>query len=162
MNLRRWMLCLLPLCCALLLFPAFRSAAQESPNIFRVLRWRSIGPERGGRVTAVAGLVNDRMVYYMGATGGGVWKTEDAGINWTPISDRYFKTGSVGSIAVSESNTDIVYVGMGEACLRSNISHGDGVYKSTDAGKTWKNIGLRDSSQIGKVWIDPKNPDLVY
>jgi photosystem II stability/assembly factor-like uncharacterized protein len=136
--------------------------AQQNPKSYQALRWRSIGPDRGGRVTAVGGVVNDRLVYYMGATGGGVWKTVDAGITWTPISDRYFKTGSVGSIAVAESDPNIVYVGMGEACLRSNISHGDGVYKSTDAGKTWGNVGLRDSSQIGKVYIDPKNPDLVY
>jgi photosystem II stability/assembly factor-like uncharacterized protein len=136
--------------------------AQQSPKSYQALRWRSIGPDRGGRVTAVGGVVNDRLVYYMGATGGGVWKTVDAGITWTPISDRYFKTGSVGSIAVAESDPNTIYVGMGEACLRSNISHGDGVYKSTDAGKTWQNVGLRDSSQIGKVYIDPKNPDLVY
>jgi photosystem II stability/assembly factor-like uncharacterized protein len=136
--------------------------AQQNPKSYQALRWRSIGPDRGGRVTAVGGVVNDRLVYYMGATGGGVWKTVDAGITWTPISDRYFKTGSVGSIAVAESDPNIIYVGMGEACLRSNISHGDGVYKSTDAGKTWRNVGLRDSSQIGKVYIDPKNADLVY
>lgn len=136
--------------------------AQQDPKSYQALRWRSIGPDRGGRVTAVGGVVNDRLVYYMGATGGGVWKTVDAGITWTPISDRYFKTGSVGSIAVAESDPNIIYVGMGEACLRSNISHGDGVYKSTDAGKTWRNVGLRDSSQIGKVYIDPKNADLVY
>jgi photosystem II stability/assembly factor-like uncharacterized protein len=136
--------------------------AQENLNFDQALRWRSIGPDRGGRVTAVAGLVNDRFTYYMGATGGGVWKTVNAGITWVPISDRFFKTGSVGSIAVSESDPNVIYVGMGEACLRSNISHGDGVYKSTDAGKTWRNIGLRDSSQIGKVLIDPRNPDLVY
>ncbi|MGH9727244.1 MAG: VPS10 domain-containing protein [Candidatus Acidiferrales bacterium] len=136
--------------------------AQETLDLGQALRWRSIGPDRGGRVTAVAGLVNDRFTYYMGATGGGVWKTVNAGITWSPISDRFFKTGSVGSIAVSESNPNIIYVGMGEACLRSNISHGDGVYKSTDGGKTWRNIGLRDTSQIGKVLIDPRNPDLVY
>jgi photosystem II stability/assembly factor-like uncharacterized protein len=136
--------------------------AQQDPKVYQALRWRSIGPDRGGRVTTVTGLVNDRMVYYMGATGGGVWKTVDAGINWTNISDHYFKTGSVGSIAVSESDPNVVYVGMGEACLRSDISHGDGVYKSTDAGKTWKNVGLDDSSQIGKVLIDPKDANLVY
>lgn len=136
--------------------------AQQDPKVYQALRWRSIGPDRGGRVTTVTGLVNDRMVYYMGATGGGVWKTVDAGINWTNVSDHYFKTGSVGSIAVSESDPNVVYVGMGEACLRSDISHGDGVYKSTDAGKTWKNVGLDDSSQIGKVLIDPKDANLVY
>jgi photosystem II stability/assembly factor-like uncharacterized protein len=137
-------------------------SAQVNPDPYRALRWRSLGPPRGGRVTAVAGIPSDRMVYYMGATGGGVWKTVNAGITWTPVSDAYFKTGSVGSIAVADSDPNIVYVGMGEACLRSNISHGDGVYKSTDAGKTWQNIGLRDTSQIGKVYIDPHNPDIVY
>lgn len=147
---------------AIFLVAAGAVYAQVDPSALQALRWRSIGPDRGGRVTAVAGLPSDRLTYYMGATGGGVWKTADAGITWTPISDRYFKTGSVGSIAVAESDPNIVYVGMGEACLRANISHGDGVYKSTDAGRTWANIGLRDSSQIGKVWVDPKNADLVY
>ena len=136
--------------------------AQSKPNDFKALHWRSIGPYRGGRVTAVAGVASERLVYYMGATGGGVWKTEDGGITWMPVSDRYFTTGSVGAIAVAESDPKIVYVGMGEACLRANISHGDGVYKSTDAGKTWTNVGLRDSSQIGKIRVDPRNPDVVY
>jgi photosystem II stability/assembly factor-like uncharacterized protein len=147
---------------AISLLLAGAASAQVDPSAFQALRWRSIGPERGGRVTAVAGLPGDRLTYYMGATGGGVWKTTDAGINWTPISDRYFKTGSVGSIAVAESDPNIIYVGMGEACLRANISHGDGVYKSTDAGRSWTNVGLKDSSQIGKVWVDPKNANLVY
>ena len=154
---------MLPVLLALVIFAGEHLLdAQQNPKSYQALRWRSIGPDRGGRVTTVAGVANDRLVYYMGATGGGVWKTVDAGITWTPISDRYFKTGSVGSIAVAESDPNIIYVGMGEACLRSNISHGDGVYKSTDAGKTWRNVGLRDSSQIGKVYIDPKNADLVY
>ncbi len=160
MNARRLMLLL---AVAFFVFTAWLPArAQEVRNFEHALRWRSIGPERGGRVTAVAGLINDRFTYYMGATGGGVWKTVNAGITWTPISDGYFHSGSVGAIAVSQSNPNIIYVGMGEACLRSNISRGDGVYKSTDAGKTWRNIGLRDSSQIGAVLIDPTNPDLVY
>lgn len=137
-------------------------SAQVNPALLQNLRWRSIGPERGGRVTAVAGIPGDRSTYYMGATGGGVWKTINAGVTWVPVSDRFFKTGSVGAIAVSPSDPNVVYVGMGEACLRSNISHGDGVYKSTDAGRTWQNIGLRDSSQIGRVFVDSKNPDLVY
>ena len=102
------------------------------------------------------------LVYYMGATGGGVWKTEDAGTTWANISDRFFKTGSVGAVAVADSNPDIVYVGMGEACLRANISAGDGMYKSLDAGKTWTHVGLPDSSQIGRVRIHPTNPNVVY
>ncbi len=113
-------------------------------------------------MTTVAGVPNNRLVYYMGATGGGVWKTVNAGVTWTPISDRYFKTGSVGSIAVAGSDANTIYVGMGEACLRSDISHGDGVYKSTDAGRTWRNVGLRDTSQIGKVYVDPTDANLVY
>ena len=136
--------------------------AQVNPDQLKALKWRGIGPFRGGRSTAVAGDANNRLVFYMGATGGGVWKTIDGGISWTPVSDGTFKTGSVGAIAVSMSDSNIIYVGMGEACLRANISHGDGVYKSTDGGKTWNNVGLRDSSQIGKLRIDPRNPDIAY
>ena len=145
-----------------IVLPAAEVSGQVNPQLYQALRWRSVGPDRGGRVTAVAGLPGDRLTYYMGATGGGVWKTVNAGVTWTPISDRYFKTGSVGSIAVADSDPNILYVGMGEACLRANISHGDGIYKSTDAGRTWQNIGLRDSSQIGKVLIDSRDPNLVY
>jgi photosystem II stability/assembly factor-like uncharacterized protein len=126
------------------------------------LRWRSIGPFRGGRVTAVAGVTGQRRVYYMGATGGGVWKTDDAGITWNNISDGFFHTGSVGAIAVADSDPDVVYAGMGEACLRGNISHGDGMYKSVDAGRTWTQVGLADSSQIGRIRIHPRNPDVAY
>jgi photosystem II stability/assembly factor-like uncharacterized protein len=126
------------------------------------LRWRSIGPFRGGRVTAVAGVATQPFVYYMGATGGGVWKTEDAGVTWTNISDGFFRAGSVGAVSVAESNPNIVYVGMGEGCLRGNISSGDGVYKSTDAGKTWTHVGLADTGQIGRMRIDPTNADVVY
>src|SRR5450755_1250501 len=137
-------------------------AAENALPLSGVLHWRSIGPFRGGRVTAVAGVLRQPLVYYMGATGGGVWKTENAGVSWLPISDAYFKSSSVGSIAVADSNANTVYVGMGEACLRSNISQGDGVYKSTDAGKTWANVGLRDTQQIGRVRIDPTDPNLLY
>src|SRR4029077_15850737 len=107
------------------------SAAQQPPDLSGALRWRNIGPFRGGRVTAVAGIAAQPLVYYMGATGGGVWKTDAAGVTGTNISDGFFQSGSGGSIAVAESNPNIVYVGMGEACLRANLSAGDGVYKST-------------------------------
>ena len=161
MNLRRMLRLMLFLCIVLL--PGVPIVhAQVDPALFQELQWRSLGPDRGGRVTAVAGLSRDRWTYYMGATGGGVWKTVNSGITWVPVSDRFFKTGSVGAIAVAESDPNVVYVGMGEACLRSNISHGDGVYKSVDAGRTWRNLGLRDTSQIGRVWVDPHNADLVY
>lgn len=131
-------------------------------NMYQAMRWRSIGPFRGGRVTAVAGIPGLRLTYYFGATGGGVWKSEDGGLNWTNISDGFLKTGSVGAIAVSEWDPNVVYVGMGEAPIRGNVSHGDGIYKSTDAGKTWVFLGLSESSQISRIRIHPKNPDLVY
>ena len=147
---------------SLILIAAGAAAAQPmDPGLTKTMRWRSIGPFRGGRVTAVAGVASQPLVYYQGATGGGVWKTTDAGTTWSNVSDRFFKTGSVGAIAVAESNPNIVYVGMGEACLRANISEGDGVYKSTDAGRTWTNIGLQDTRTIGKVRIDPQYPQRV-
>ena len=118
-------------------------------DALKALQWRSIGPFRGGRVTAVAGVASQPMVYYFGATGGGVWKTTDGGINWEPITDgSVFGTGSVGAIGLSDSDPNTIYVGMGESPIRGNVSHGDGVYKSTDAGKTWKHVGLEDTRQI--------------
>ncbi len=132
-------------------------------KLYSALEWRNIGPFRGGRATAAAGVTSDPMTYYMGATGGGVWKTDDAGESWRNISDGFFNTGSVGAIAVSESDPNVVYVGMGEAAVRGVMtSHGDGVYKSTDAGKTWKHMGLEKTRQISKVVIDPNNSDIVF
>ncbi|MDX6614041.1 MAG: hypothetical protein QOD75_3227 [Blastocatellia bacterium] len=129
----------------------------------KVLQWRSIGPFRGGRSTAVAGVASQPMVFYFGGTGGGVWKTTDGGINWEPITDgSVFGTGSVGAIGLSDSDPNTIYVGMGESAIRGNTSHGDGVYKSTDGGKTWKNIGLADTRQISRIRVHPKNPDIVY
>lgn len=140
--------------------------AQSEPkfdeNLYKAMTWRCIGPFRGGRVTAVAGIPSLPHTFYMGATGGGVWKTEDGGLNWKPVSDGFFKTGSVGAIAVSEWDPNVVYVGMGESPIRGNVSHGDGVYKSVDAGKTWEHLGLKDTRQISRIRIHPRNPDLVY
>ena len=131
-------------------------------SLMKGLAWRSIGPYRGGRAVAVAGVTSQPNVFYFGATGGGVWKTTDGGINWDVVSDEYFKTGSVGAICVAESDPNVIYVGMGETPIRGNVSHGDGVYKSTDAGKTWKHSGLADTRQIGRIRVHPKNPDIVY
>ena len=133
------------------------------PSLYQAMEWRNIGPYRGGRATTVAGLSHDIFTYYMGTTGGGVWRTTDGGDSWHNISDKFFKTGSVGAIAVAESDPNIIYVGMGEAPIRGvTTSHGDGVYKSTDAGKTWTHMGLERTRQISEVRIHPKNPDLVY
>lgn len=137
-------------------------AQQSSVDPVAGLRWRETGPFRGGRVTAVAGVPSQPMVYYFGATGGGVWKTTDGGATWLPVSDGFFGTGSVGAIGVSESDPNVVYVGMGESPIRGNVSHGDGMYKSNDAGKTWKRIGLENSRHIARVRVHPRNPDLVY
>lgn len=139
-----------------------RISAEHEKSLFRTMKWRCIGPYRGGRVTAVTGVTGQPLVYYFGATGGGVWKTEDAGLTWRPISDGYFKTGSVGALAVAESDPNIIYAGMGETSIRNDISYGDGVYKSEDAGKTWKHMGLQDSRHIARIRIHPLNPDVVY
>jgi photosystem II stability/assembly factor-like uncharacterized protein len=135
---------------------------EAEDKILKGLRWRPIGPYRGGRVAAVAGVSSDINTYYFGATGGGVWKTTDAGDNWQSITDGQVGTGSVGAIAVSESDPNVIYLGMGERTVRGNVSHGDGIYKSTDAGSTWKNVGLKDSRHIFRVRIHPRNPDIVY
>src|SRR5437870_6295058 len=139
------------------------SPASSSNDSLKVLQWRQIGPFRGGRSTAVAGVASQPMVFYFGGVGGGVWKTTDGGINWEPISDgSVFGTASVGAIGLSDSDPNTIYVGMGESPIRGNVSHGDGVYKSTDAGKTWKHVGLEDTRQISRIRVHPKNPDIVY
>lgn len=138
-------------------------AAQYDSSLYHALEWRNIGPTRGGRVTTVSGVPNEPMVYYMGATGGGVWKTDDAGISWRNISDGFFKTGSVGSIAVAPDDPNVIYVGMGEAPIRGVASsQGDGVYKSTDAGRTWTHVGLERTRTISRVLIHPKNADIAW
>jgi photosystem II stability/assembly factor-like uncharacterized protein len=147
---------------AALVASALALTAQPDFNSLKELKYRNIGPFRGGRVVAVAGVTSQPSVYYFGGTGGGVWRTTDSGVSWTPVSDGQFKTGSVGAIAVSESDPNTVYVGMGEPDIRGNASHGDGVYKTTDAGKTWKNVGLENTYHIGAVRVHPRNPDIVY
>lgn len=130
-------------------------------SLFNAMEFRLVGPFRGGRATAVAGVVQDPMTYYMGATGG-VWKTDNAGESWYNVSDGFFNTASVGSITVAESDPNVVYVGMGEAPVRGVMtSHGDGMYKSTDGGKTWTHLGLEKTRHISKVVVDPRNPEVV-
>ncbi|MGH9321147.1 MAG: WD40/YVTN/BNR-like repeat-containing protein [Vicinamibacteria bacterium] len=126
------------------------------------LEYRLVGPFRGGRVVAVAGIADDRRTFYMGSTGGGVWKSGNGGESWENVSDGYFRSASVGAIEIAASDPNVIYVGMGEACLRGNVSPGDGVYKSEDAGRSWKHLGLSEAGQIGKIRVHPKDPDLVY
>jgi photosystem II stability/assembly factor-like uncharacterized protein len=132
------------------------------PALLNAYRWRLIGPDRGGRSIAVAGVKGRPREAYFGATGGGLWKTTDAGNNWAPVTDGQITSSSVGAVAVSESNPDLVYIGMGESCIRGNIMPGDGVYKSSDAGKTWAHAGFRNVDAIAKIRIHPTNPDIVY
>lgn len=138
------------------------SSPKYDASFFNALKWRSIGPARGGRSIACAGSTNRPFEYYFGAVGGGLWKTSDGGVTWRPVTDGQIKSSSVGAVAVSESNPDVVYIGMGETELRGNIMQGDGVYKSTDAGKTWQHAGLSDTQAISRIRIHPTNPDIVY
>ena len=131
-------------------------------SLYNDMKYRNVGPSRGGRVTAVTGHRSHPSTFYMGSTGGGVWKTTDYGRNWVNISDGYFETGSIGAIRVADSNTDIIYVGTGSDAIRSNVITGRGVYKSTDGGKSWNFVGLRDVGQIGAVEINPENSDIVF
>ena len=126
------------------------------------LRWRSIGPLRGGRSIAVSGVKGRAKEGYFGAVGGGLWKTVDGGFSWNPVTDNQITTSSVGAVAVSESNPDLVFIGTGESCIRGNIMPGDGVYKSSDAGKTWTHVGFHDSDAISKIRIHPTNPNIVF
>src|SRR2546427_3671925 len=133
-----------------------------SAGPFGALRWRSLGPPRGGRSLAVAGSVARPNEYYMGATGGGLWKTTDGGTTWRPVTDGLIHSSSVGAVAVSPSNPDVVYIGTGEADIRGNIIQGDGAYASTDAGKTWTHIGLTETENISKIRVHPTNPGLGF
>ena len=142
-------------------FLSFHAPAQQvDSQLYSGLRWRMIGPFRGGRSIAVSGVESQPNVFYFGAVGGGVWKSDNAGETWRPIFDGE-PTQSIGALAVSQSNPDVIYVGTGEADFRSDLTYGNGVFKSTDAGKTWTSIGLRDSRHISRIVIDPHNPQIV-
>ncbi len=136
--------------------------SKVDPSALKALKWRLAGPFRGGRVVAVSGDPVNPQVFYFGSTGGGVWKTYDGGRFWENVSDGFFKRASVGGLAVAPSDPNVIYAGMGETTIRGNVSHGDGVYKSTDAGKTWVHLGLERTRNIGKVRVHPENPDVVY
>ncbi|WP_297793738.1 glycosyl hydrolase [uncultured Eudoraea sp.] len=147
----------------ILAFTISLGLAQDAETYFKPLKYRNIGPFRGGRSVSAVGVVGDPLTYYMGTTGGGLWKTSDAGQRWENISDGFFETGSVGAVAVSASHPNIVYVGMGEHAPRGVMtSYGDGVYKSIDAGKSWKKMGLSKTQHISRIVIHPDNPDVVY
>jgi hypothetical protein len=157
---------LLPVC--LLSLFALRGLSQQSSAPAAVpqamlsgLLWRDVGPMRGGRAYAVAGVASQPNTFYMGSVGGGAWKTENAGRTWFPISDEGIPIGSIGAIAVAPSDPNVVYVGTGEPDIRSQHSYGLGMYKSVDAGKTWTHIGLEKTAHIGRIVVDPKDPNRV-
>lgn len=129
---------------------------------FNGMKYRNVGPARGGRSLAIAGSTSRKNEYYFGAVGGGLWKTTDGGLTWKPVTDGQIQSSSVGAIGISASNPDVIYIGMGESEFRGNIMQGDGIYKSVDAGKTWKNVGLNNSQTISRVRVHPTNPDIVY
>ncbi len=145
----------------LALFGSFSQAQQITPSLWQSLRWRCIGPFRAGRTVGAAGVASRPNVFYIGVNNGGVWKTTDAGRTWKPVFDDQ-PTGSIGDVAVAPSDPDTVYVGSGEGLQRPDLSTGDGVYKSTDGGKTWRHLGLRDAQQIGGIAIDPRNANRVF
>ena len=140
-----------------------QSSSESLDDYFKPVKWRCIGPFRGGRSVCTSGILGDPQTYFMGTTGGGLWKTNDAGNSWHNVSDGFFKTGSVGAVAVSESHPNVVYVGMGEHAPRGVMtSHGDGVYKSTDGGKSWKHVGLKETQHIARIVVHPDDPNVVY
>src|SRR4051812_13735516 len=141
--------------------PARAGAESYDPALLAEMRWRMIGPHRGGRTKAAAGIPERPNVYYVGAVNGGVWKTDDAGRTWLPIFDDQ-PTGSIGALAIAPSNPDILYVGSGEGLQRPDLSTGDGVYKSTDGGRTWTHLGLREGRQLPQIIVDPRDPDRLF
>src|ERR1700676_5327194 len=143
------------------LLAAIAPAAPYDAKLFAEMRWRMVGPHRGGRTRACAGVASQPNVFYIGAVNGGVWKTNDYGRTWNPIFDDQ-PTGSIGAIAVAPSDPNIIYVGSGEGLQRADLSVGDGIYKSTDAGRTWQHLGLRDAQQIASIIVDPKDPNRLF
>ncbi|MGH7506948.1 MAG: WD40/YVTN/BNR-like repeat-containing protein, partial [Longimicrobiales bacterium] len=137
-------------------------APSIDPGMLHGLDYRMVGPSRGGRVTAVAGHAAQPRTFYFGGTGGGVWKSTDAGQSWENVSDDAFAVGSIGAIDVADSDPNVIYVGTGSAGLRSNVSIGNGVYRSTDGGESWAHVGLPDAGQIGSIAVHPSNPDVAY
>src|SRR5437588_2584186 len=144
-----------------LLLVAGALGAQVDPNLYDALRWRHIGPFRGGRTVAAVGVASQPNVFYIGVNNGGVWKSTDAGRVWLPLFDDQ-PTGSIGAVAVAPSDPNIVYVGSGEGLQRPDLSTGDGIYKSTDAGKNWTHLGLRDGQQIPMIQVDPRDPNKLF
>src|SRR5689334_21942216 len=144
--------------------PSPNASATPTPQIdaklFSGMQWRQVGPFRGGRALTIEGVRDEPNTWYFGAVAGGVWKTTDGGANWIPLFDKQ-DISSIGAIAVSQSDHNVVYAGTGEAAIRGNTTYGTGVYKSIDAGKTCKNIGLKDTQQIGALIVDPRNADIV-
>src|SRR6266852_7228248 len=129
--------------------------------MYQELHWRMIGPFRAGRTVAISGVPGQSNVFYMAPNNGGVWKTTDYGRTWNPIFDDQ-PTGSIGTLAVAPSNPEVIYVGSGEGLQRPDLSTGDGVYKSTDGGKTWRHLGLRDAQQVPQIAVDPRDPDRLF
>src|SRR5437870_7530710 len=141
--------------------PLMLAQQPYNANLYSGLRWRMIGPFRAGRVNAVTGVPGQPSTFYYGSVGGGVWRSNNSGRTWTPVFDSQ-SVASIGAIGVAPSNPDVIYVGTGEADMRDSIQYGDGVYKSTDGGRTWKHIGLENTKQIGRIIVDPKNPNIVF
>ncbi|MFM8766383.1 MAG: WD40/YVTN/BNR-like repeat-containing protein, partial [Rubrivivax sp.] len=137
------------------------TAAAATTPAFDALKWRCIGPPRGGRVVAVAGDPRNAMTFYFGACAGGVWKTSDGGVYWRNVSDGFLTSATIGALAVAPSDPNVVYAGTGETTIRIDVSYGDGVYRSTDAGRTWQHLGLKKTRHIGRICVHPQDPDLV-